>query len=347
MTIWMDALTPKQVLFLSFLKKKLSEKGYNVLLTCRRDKQVVELAKAVNEEPIQVGSYGKSLGEKLLRDAERITELLNIIESFKPKVLVSYPNPTATRVAFGTGVKVIVYTDTPHAIHAHRLSIPLADYVIHSRLIDRRLIRKFVLTAYTQVVSYNGVEELAWINSLKLDKNVLSKLGVREEKYIIARPPEIYAAYYSSCRDPVLEFLVKFKKQYRDIDVILLPRYDDDPYRYSNIDCIIPSKTPLAYTLLYYSLAVVTGGGTLAREASLIGTPGISLFPFKIELNDKLSEMGLPLYRASNVNEALNLISKILDKPKKEFREKSRSIVAKMEHPIKPLERILNSLLTK
>ena len=344
MRVWMDALTPKQVLFLSFLKKKLADKGHDVLLTCRNDKQVIELAKAVGENPIGVGVYGKSLSEKLVRDAERIIKLHEVIKKFKPEILVSYPNPTAARVAFGVKVKTVIYTDTPHAMHAHRLSIPLSDYVIHSKFISKRLIERYVLKMYTQVVSYYGVEELSWINCLSPDKKILEELGVREESYIVARPPEVYAAYYRSRKDPLLEFLIEFKKMYEDIDIVLLPRYDDDVNRYSALKCIIPPKTPLAYTLLYYSIAVFTGGGTLAREAALIGTPGVSLFPYKIELNDKLSELGLPLYRAVSVKEALEITEEIMRSPRKEFRERSRRILARMEHPIKPLERILNSL---
>ncbi len=340
----MDALTPKQLLFLSFLKRDLERKGHYVILSCRRGMHLEDLASALGEKPVIIGGYGKTLASKLKADAERVRELSEKVAEWDPQLLVSYPNPSAVRVAFGLGVRIVIYTDTPHAVHAHRLSIPLTDFLVHSRLIDPLCLRRYVLSKYTVIVRYNGVDELAWVNKLPVNDSILRELGLRPGEYVVARPPEIHAAYYRHYdTDPVLKIIEKLS---REITVVVLPRYEEDARRYGNTGCIVLKKLPLAASLLRFSKLVITGGGTLAREAALMGVPGISVFPYKLELNDALSALGFPLYRIPSVKEAYKKAIDIITGKETVDGKRIESLTRSLEEPIKPLLRILKYMMT-
>ncbi len=340
MKIWLDALTPKQLLFLYYLSLKLREKGYKTIITIRKGEKTEELAQNINADTIVIGEHGYTRQQKVKKDSERILKLLRFIEKEEPDILVSYPNPTGARTAFGLSIPIIIYSDTPHAMHAHRLSVPLCNYMIFSNLIDRESFIKYVLPAYTRVIRYWGIDELAWIKSYTPNPRPVEKLGLDPLRYIIVRPPEIHASYYGwDYTKEIKRMLLKLSSK---VTVLLVPRYSEDVGRYRGGNIKVLDKAIPATPLIYYSIATITGGGTMARESALLGVPGIDLFPGKIEINEKLSSMGFPLYRLKSIEETYMLLERIIGRPKKYRKEKeAKEIIHRMEHPVKPLLRII------
>lgn len=343
MRVWFDALTPKQLLLFSYIAKRLKERNAveSILLTTRYTDEINRLNRALPFKAEIVGTYGKNKVEKLKADALRVKELADIIEAFDPDLLVSYPSPSATRVAFGLGIKIAIITDTPHAEHVNRLTLPLANWLIFSIFINKSEFASYVHGKYTKILRYRGIEEIEWISNYVPNRWVVERYGLEPYKYVVMRPAERYAAYYKwKDKDPVLELIRHLPKE---LGVALFPRYEEDDRIYAVSDNVKIIKGEfLALDFEYFSIATVTGGGTMARESALLGVPAITLFPGKISLHKALAELGFPIYRAESTLEAINLMSNIIDKPES-YRKDTSSLIKSMELPSGLVERLIKN----
>jgi len=316
-TIWLDAMTSKQGTLLSIIAKELKSLGYDVLLTCRDYEYTIGSIKRFGFEPIVIGSYCEGSGkEKVMQDIKRMEGLLDLLTSLKvmPSVLIAYPNPPAARVAYGLGIKYVALTDSPHAVIPSRLSLPLADAIISSVAIPRYEIEKYVYRGGSEIYQYEGVDELAWILRCRPDeKYITSVLNLRPFTYIVFRPHEYLATYYS--RKPSVNS-IKVIRELSSLGytIVLLPRYRTDR---SMIRELIDSGASVkliegmydGVSLVYFARAVITGGATLAREAALLGTLGITYFPFKLYVNDYVASRGFPLYAVRSDDELIKLVT--------------------------------------
>ena len=84
MKLWIDILTPKQLLFSEQIIEKLGEKC-DLLCTSREYIEVSKLAKIRNFNPIFVGKYGGvDKKAKFRANIERMKKLTRKIEEFSP-----------------------------------------------------------------------------------------------------------------------------------------------------------------------------------------------------------------------------------------------------------------------
>ncbi len=330
-------MTPKQLLLFNSLSSYIEKTlGAKTLVTARDTGEMRRLNSILGEKAKFVGTYGKNKKEKLTAEAERIIELAELVDSFSPDYLVSYPSPSAVRVAFGLGIKTVIYSDTPHAFHVHALTIPLSDYFIFSSFIDKIKFERFITKGgWTRIFRYKGVEELAWVEGYTPNEEKVRKYGLEPYKYFLVRPPEIFASYYGWGTEGFKRIVKRLSENSK---VALIPRYDDDALRYNDLNVEIISEPVLGLDLEYYSIATVSGGGTMSREAALLGVPSVTLFPLKIDVDAGLRSLGFPIYRATSYEEAMKIINGILTGSIKRV---SESAAGKLEHPAIPLQKIL------
>lgn len=341
--IWFDALTPKQALLTASLAKALQDRGYEILLTARDYDYTVRVMELQGFKPLIIGGYGGSrLIGKLVADIERMSKLVEVVEDAGVDALVAYPNPSAARVAFGLGIPYIALTDSPHSVIASRLSLPLASYIVFSYCIPRETIEAYAYPK-TKLIQYNGFDELEWIKTGKPSRKTIEELGLREKEYIVIRPEERYAAYYPRDRGvTVSDLAIRLSEK---VKVVVLPRYTDlleELKGYSNI--IVLQEPVHGISLEYYAIAVVTGGGTMAREASLLGVPGINLFPDKLYVDECVVNMGLPLYKPRSIDEAEKLLLKIIRDPDR-YRVSTTKILDELEKPSDTILPLLREVL--
>ncbi|MCE4606416.1 MAG: DUF354 domain-containing protein [Desulfurococcales archaeon] len=329
--VWIDVRTPKQALIASIIAKELSGKGFETFVTTRNYDYTISNLKRNGINPVIVGGYGESLYEKLIVELERGLKLAEIVEREEPCVLISYPSPSATRVAFGLGVRHISLCDTSHASAADRLDFPLADIAIYSSFIADEMVW-YTLEKFTTIITYKGVDEVMWMKSFNPTKAVLENLGLEEYNYVVVRPEESKAHYYPE-EHPLVLKLVKLI-QGKGFKPVVLPRYKDQLTITEKLgDVIVPREAVDGPSLEKYAALVITGGGTMAREAALQGTPGISLFPRQIKQDAILRKMGFPIYNLKAGEDALSIINSILDDPSK-YRVDTRSLLEELESPL-------------
>ena len=90
MKIWIDILTPKQLLFSEPIVEKL-EKKHDLLCTSREYDEFSKLSKIRHFDLIFVGKHGGGDKEnKLKASIERIEKLSKKIREFEPDLVISY-----------------------------------------------------------------------------------------------------------------------------------------------------------------------------------------------------------------------------------------------------------------
>ena len=320
--------------------------GLDIVVTARDYAETLQILELEGIPYRPVGKYGGAdKVEKLVAYANRAQELVKEIQSKEVHALISLSSPSAIRVAFGLGIPSITLNDTPHAFHVGRLTLPLSTKVIAPLAVPKNELVKLGAEE-NKILQYDGVDEVAWVKHHKPNQHVLMEIGLKEdEPFIVFRPPEEKAAYLSGLGGTNLVDLMKFVVS-KGVKVVLFPRYPDQHKLAERLErIIIPRRALDTLSLYFYSSLIITGGGTMAREGSMLGIPSISLFPlnYPLYVNDYLKRKGFPIYRFRSYEEALPLISKILKSPES-YRINTRSLLVELESPLTPIKYSLEEI---
>jgi predicted glycosyltransferase len=103
--------------------------------------------------------------------------------------------------------------------------------------------------------------------------------------------------------------LIKFLSK-QGLNILYLPRYEiDRTYVNMQSNIYIPEKPLNGLDVCYYSDAVLTGAGTFAREAAIMGTPAISFFAGKqlLAVDRDMIEKKM-IYYSRNINNLINYL---------------------------------------
>ncbi|MDC0928142.1 DUF354 domain-containing protein, partial [Nitrosopumilus sp.] len=143
MKIWIDILTPKQLLFSEPIIEKLGKK-HDILCTSREYEEVSKLAKIRRFRVDFIGKHGgNENSSKLEASILRMEKLFIKIEKFSPDLTISFCSPDAARISFGLGIKHVAFCDSPHADAVMRLTLPLIQKLLIPNIIPKEEFSKF------------------------------------------------------------------------------------------------------------------------------------------------------------------------------------------------------------
>ncbi|MGC9780529.1 MAG: DUF354 domain-containing protein [Candidatus Heimdallarchaeota archaeon] len=320
--IWFEVLTPKQAMLFLSIGEKLKKFGIESLYTTRNHDYIHDIFSNYETEPISLGEYGgKTLEGKLIASAKRVVKLAEYIIKLedKPIATISLSSPDASRVAFGLGIPLILFNDTTHSIPVAKLTLSLARFLITPSCINKEDFIKLGANPST-IYTYEGVDEVEYISGEGYEKyKKLSENEDKKESYLVFRPEESFAAYMKD-RDenPYMEILEEAFTHY-DGKIVILPRYEKQKetikQRFED-RALILDKGRYFLDLLSKADAVITGGGTMAREAALLGIPSITYFWRQLEPQSFIEHKGFPSYSVQTLQDTKKIIKKICSNPK-------------------------------
>jgi len=334
--IWVDVLTPKQVLFFKPLIDELRSKGTEVLATSRKYREVAPLAERVGLELRYVGERGgKDLAEQLEAATSRQAEVIPLIKGFAPQIAISVASAVCARVAYGLGAKHIAINDSPHSEVAGRLSLPLSYHVMCPWVIPADAWSLFGIGRW-QVTKYHALDPAAWLKR-KAFGGPVPKLDPRK-KTITVRVQESDAPYLArSNRDWTTVVMQRLAETFADCNLVALCRYGyqvKEVRRRFGSRYIIPEEIIDGRGLLSITDLFVGMGGTMNAEAALMGVPAISAFQGSLYTDAYLQKVGL-LARVAGPDALLRKARLFLDRDLKEkLGRKSRRILDSMEDPV-------------
>ncbi|NHJ87708.1 MAG: DUF354 domain-containing protein [Asgard group archaeon] len=335
--IWFDVLTPKQAMLFIAIGKKLTQLGFESIYTTRNHDYILDIFKHYNIKPLSYGSYGgKDLDEKLIASAKRVLDISKhfIKKNIRPSIAISFSSPDATRIAFGLAIPIILMNDTAHSIPVAKLTFSLARYLITPSCINKNDFTK--LGAQPEIIhQYQGVDENEYITHESLKQLKEYRECYKQEKYVIFRPEESFASYMKD-KDakPYLEILRELKNNYSN-KILVLPRYEKQRQvilTEFDGEIEIPPKGYFYLKMFCNAEVVITGGGTMGREAALLGIPSITYFWRHLEPQKFIEEKGFPSFSAQTMEETKKLIKKICSQPK-DYHKNTTQLLTKLEKP--------------
>ena len=291
--IWIDLDNTPHVPFFIPIIKELERRGHQVLLTARDAFQVCELAAKRGLLVNKIGHhYGKNPVMKVIGLFRRSAQLISFSRRYRPDIALSHGARSQILLGNLLRIPTILIADYEHA-RTLRIALP-KWLIIPEALSAEKLPLKFF-----RIRPYPGIKEDVYVPSFTPDPLLLDQLGLHGEDIVITvRPPADEAHYYNPESDVLMVELMSRISQVPGIRVVLLPRNEHQeqhlrthhPDWFTESKTIVPSQALDGLNLLWYSDLVVSGGGTMNREAAALGIPVYSIFRGKTGAVDRMLE---------------------------------------------------------
>ena len=342
MKIWIDILTPKQLLFSEPIIEKLGQK-HDILCTSREYNEVTKLAKIRHFDLIFVGKHGGGdKKSKLKASIERIEKLSKKIKNFEPDVVISFGSPEAARISFGLGIKHIMFCDSPHANAVMRLTLPLIQKLLIPYVIPKKEFSKFGINE-KDIVQYKAIDAVVTMQR-KINQNIISPFRNNNKKNILIRIEEEQAAYASKS-DKIISIIQEVVKDFKNENIVVLGRY---PKQIENLQKVFGKKIKVAKMsfdgkyLLNQTDVFIGSGGTMTAEAALMGIPTISYYAVPNIIENFLVKKSL-VKRETNPMKISNEIKRIFTRKNDQNQKRAKKVVKQMEDPIEKLIKIIKN----
>jgi predicted glycosyltransferase len=320
--VWIDLENSPHIPFFEPIIKELDERGCEVLLTARDCFQVCELADMAGLKYRKIGHhYGKHRIAKVMGLGIRVLQLTPLILRERPAISVSHGSRASFVVSAMLGIPSITIADYEYA--DHRLTTWLGSmrkkWVMTPDVIPSHIFEESGLLK-DHVLQYPGIKEDVYTPFFRPDPAVKVTLGLRPDDVVVTiRPPATEAHYHNPESEKLLTAVFRLLGAHPEVKTVLLPRThrqeaelrEANPELFAAERIVVPKHAVNGLDLIWYSDLVISGGGTMNREAAALGIPVYSLFRGTMGAVDKhLAETGKLVLLGSeqDVREKLKLV---------------------------------------
>ena len=288
--IWIDIDNSPHVPFFLPIIEELQKKGFEVILTARDMYQVRELLDFFNLRCKVIGGHwGKNKILKVLVNCKRVLQLIPTAVKFRPDLAVSHGSRAQVLACKVLKIPTIMMHDYEHSIKTGFLQ---PDWTFMPNVIPDGAMSK----RRERTLKYPGLKEDVYVPRFRPDPSVFSTLGISPDDLIITlRPPATEAHYHNPESDKLLAAILQLLADKPHVRVVALPRNAAQSgllqKQWADLIAtgrmVIP-KAPLdGLNLIWFSDLVISGGGTMNREAAALGVPVYSIFRGKIGAVDQ------------------------------------------------------------
>jgi predicted glycosyltransferase len=281
MRIWVDLANSPHPLLFAPIARELEDRGHDVILTARDHGQTVELATRYWPDVDVIGGESPPGRARKARSVgSRVRALRNWAKQREPDLALSHNSYAQILAARSIGIPVVTAMDFEHQ-PANHLAFRLAGRVILPEAFPPGLARRQG-AKQAKVHRYSGLKEEIYLGEFKPGPDVLTGLGIDRgdgAPLVVARTPPSRALYHQF-ENPL------FAEAMRALDrggarSVALARHPEQRRALEALElqrCTIPNTAVDARSLMYQADLVLGAGGTMTREAALMGVPTVSAF---------------------------------------------------------------------
>lgn len=296
--IWIDLDNSPHVPFFVPIMKELEERGHVVFVTTRDCFQVCGLADYYKLRHKIIGRhYGANKLLKVIGTVWRSIQLAPTILKEKPDISLSHGSRSLIMLSSLLGIPTIHFFDYEFIqwLPFFKPTLGMAPELVKGHDVAKNFKKGFRV--------YSGLKEDVYVPSFKPDPSILRKLSLKNGDMIATlRPPATEAHYHNPESEKLFFEVVEYLGSKPGVRMVILPRnrktqrdmvYRTWPKWCEERKIIVPDEALNGLDLMWYSDFVVSGGGTMNREAAALGVPVYSIFRGKIGAVDKyLAERG-------------------------------------------------------
>jgi uncharacterized protein len=333
--LWIDVLTPKQVLFFSPLVEEARARGWEVLATSRHYREIPPLAKLYGVDFEYVGERGgEDPVEQLEASTKRQQELIPKVAEFGPSVALSVASGVCARISYGLRVPHVAVNDSPHSIVAGRLSLPFSVKLLTPWIIPYSAWSRFGVQQ-RQIARYRALDPAAWLKR-KGPRGYVPALG--GGKTIVVRLEESFAPYMAGTdKNWNWRVLDAVADAFEDCNLVALCRYPEQlraVKAHYGSKYVVPEGTVDGRSLLERTDVFVGMGGTMTAEAALMGVPALSSFQGRLYTEKYLLSVGLLVKAGGTASVKRGVTSLLKESARRRSAERAARVLAGMEDPV-------------
>ncbi|MCK5131582.1 MAG: DUF354 domain-containing protein [Candidatus Sabulitectum sp.] len=294
MRIWFDADNGPHVLVMKPLAEELTRRGHTVKFTARDRANTCELLDMYGFDHKKVGGpYGKSTIKKVIGTLKRAAQLKKAMKNWKADVSFGHGSrslPIASKLLKVPSITMYDYEwVSPSIFNRFCKKILIPDAITKERAIEAGI-------DLNKIEFYPGFKENLYLNDIAEDPQIAEELNLKADKIkVLLRPPATTAHYHNPEAEEILNALLKKLLNNPEVQLIWIPRTEDQNELVKgnhNAKVIIPTRVYSGPQLILAMDMIIGGGGTMTREAAILGVPSISFFRGKRgAVDDKLEAL--------------------------------------------------------
>jgi predicted glycosyltransferase len=278
--IWFDADNGPHVLVMKPLAEELAKQGHEVKFTARDRANTCQLLDLYGFNYVKVGGpYGKSTAGKVIGTLKRALQLKKAMKHWKADVSFGHGSrslPIASKMLKVPSITMYDYEwVSPSIFNKFCTKILLPDAITEERCREAGI-------DLNKIESYPGFKENLYLNNIQPDPQIAEELNLKENKIkVLLRPPATTAHYHNPEAEEILDALLKLLLGNSEIQLVWIPRtIDQNELVKGNhkAQVIIPTRVYPGPQLILAMDMVIGGGGTMTREAAIMGVPSVSFF---------------------------------------------------------------------
>jgi hypothetical protein len=280
--IWIDLENTPHIPFFNPIIKELKKRGHTVVLTARDAYQTCEMADLYGFQYEKIGHhYGKKMFMKAFGLGIRVLQLISFVRREKPALGLNHGARAQTIICNLFKIPSVLIMDYEYSSGSSLVTSP---WKIFPEVVAKG---RSGHAKEGEPLSYSGIKEDVYVAELIPDSAILTQLHLEDSKIIITvRPPATEAHYHNPEAEILFTEFMNRAINFEGTKVVLLPRNKrqeaairaQSPQWFQNSKVIIPDTVVDGMNLLWHSDLVVSGGGTMNREAAALGVPVYSIF---------------------------------------------------------------------
>ncbi len=283
---WIDITNAPQVLFFEPFIDFFKKQKVSYIITCRDLGGSKELLLKKEIPFIELGTHhGKSILNKAIGTISEVKLRTDFLSKHKEiSLILTHQSPYAIVAGYLKNKKTIEFFDNEYATWSNLLSFPLATKLYCPEALKEVNLSKRFLFNEKKLHYYSGIKEGIYLNGFKKDKKIIKELKLKEKDYVVFRPEANLAHYHPTEKytTKIIDKLVNDRQT-----VVLVARYKNQKEEYkkkyeNKKNFIILEKMIDGPQLIANSKLVLSAGGTMNREACVLGIPVISLYSGKL-----------------------------------------------------------------
>lgn len=340
--IWIDLENSPHVPFFKPIVRELNSRGYRTVITARDAYQVAELVQKFNMDAHLIGHhFGKIKALKVLGCLTRSAEMAPLIMKERPDLAVSHGSRSQLLLSSMLRIPTAVLFDYEYTKHV--------PYLKPTCIIIPEIINNGNAAHHSKIFRYPGIKEDVYVPDFKPDPKILDELKVSKGDLLVTlRPPATEAHYHNPESEKLFKAVLDLLGSTPHVRMVVLPRNERQAVQietdwrelFSKGRIIIPKHVVDGLNLIWHSDLVISGGGTMNREAAALGIPVYSIFRGRIGAIDRfLAESGR-LVLLETVDDVHSQI--ILSRRGRENRRTVKKESAALQHILNIIETVLS-----
>ena len=292
MRVWVDFTNTAHVIALRPLVELLERDGHEVELTARPLSHTLELLDDWAHAYTLLGRYGGARrSAKAAAAAERLRAMVAFGGRRRFDCALAHGSPYLAAACRVLRVRNSMLHDYEWASAQHHVNCRLADRVLVPDAIPEERMARYGARP-PKLVRFPGLKEEYYLAEWEPDERVLGELGLAAAPIVcVVRTAPSYALYLGGAETKLLPRVLRRLAEDERVRTVVLARTDEQRRAIETLGLervVVPPRAVDGRSLVALADLLVSAGGTMNREAAVLGTPVWSIFEGPIGAVDEL-----------------------------------------------------------